>query len=134
MRILATDADAAMLARARHACYGAGSVRELPEPRRAAAFAERDRLFCLRAEFAEGVTLMRHDIRSPPPEGQFDLVLCRNLAFTYFDLAGQRAAAARLAGALRPGGALVIGAHEALPPGGEHFARWSAAEPIYRRL
>jgi chemotaxis protein methyltransferase CheR len=109
--VLATDADATMLRRARRACYGAGSLRELPRLWRA-AFTERDGLFCLRDEYAEGVTLMRHDIRSPPPEGLFDLVLCRNLAFTYFDLDGQRAAAARIAGALRPGGALVLGAHE----------------------
>jgi chemotaxis protein methyltransferase CheR len=51
-------------------------------------------------------------------------VLCRNLVFTYFVDELQREVAPRLAGALRPGGTLVLGAHERLPGGvGELEAR-----------
>ncbi len=42
-------------------------------------------------------------------------MLCRNLAFTYLDEAGQRAAATTFRSVLRPGGALVIGKDEQLP-------------------
>jgi chemotaxis protein methyltransferase CheR len=63
----------------------------------------------------------------------FDLVLCRNVAFTYFDLDRQRATAARIAGALRAGGGLVLGAHESLPVGIAEFEPWSERERIYRR-
>jgi chemotaxis protein methyltransferase CheR len=131
IRILATDADEAMLARARRGCFSASSLRELPARSRAAAFAQGDRHYCLRDPFREPVRIARHDIRSRPPDGPFDLVLCRNLAFTYFDLELQRATAARLAGALRAGGALVLGSHESLPANVEEFEWWSSAERIY---
>ncbi|MBV8710160.1 MAG: hypothetical protein JOY56_00175 [Solirubrobacterales bacterium] len=133
IRILATDVDDAMLTRARRACYPPGSLRELHEAWHAVAFVERDGQRCVRDEFTQAVTLARHDIRSAPPVGPFDLVMCRNLAFTYFDVEGQHAAAARLAGVVRPGGALVLGKHETLPAGVEAFEPWSDAEPIYRR-
>jgi chemotaxis protein methyltransferase CheR len=116
IRILATDVDEAMLARARHGCYTDGTLKELPERWRTAAFLQRAREYCLRSEFKELERIERHDVRCPPPR-QFDLVLCRNLAFTYFDFELQHAVAARLAHALYPGGALVVGAHEALPAG-----------------
>lgn len=132
IRILATDVDDTMLARARRGCYPPGSLKELPERWRGAAFDERDALYCLRDRFKEPVRIARHDIRSPPP-GRFDLVMCRNLAFTYFDVDLQRATARRLASALRARGMLVLGAHEALPPDVCDFERCGPSKPIYRR-
>jgi hypothetical protein len=76
----------------------------------------------------------RYDIRTPPPHGPFDLVMCRNLAFTYFDRDLQRATGARLADVLRPGGALVLGGHEALPKDLHGFEPWSAPHRVYRRV
>ncbi len=134
LRVLASDVDDVMLVRARRACYGAGSLRELPEAWRIAAFTSCSAQFCLRDEFREAVSVERHDLRSDPvPEGPFDAVLCRNLAFTYFDAAGQRGAAARLVGALRTGGALVVGKHEAVPESVGGLEPWNAAAGVYRR-
>jgi chemotaxis protein methyltransferase CheR len=130
IKILATDVDDAMLARAQRACFTAGSLKELPGPWREAAFHRDVRL---REPFREPVTIARHDIRRPPPNGPFDLVMCRNLAFTYFDLDLQRATASRLADAVRPGGALVLGSHEAMPEDIETFEPWGPTEGIYRR-
>lgn len=134
LRILATDVDAAMLARARRGCYREGSLRELPPSWRAAAFGRRGSEFCVRDEFREAVSIARQDIRrDPAPGGGFDLVMCRNLAFTYFDVGGQQVVAARLAGAMQEGGALVLGRHEVLPAGVGGFEEWSASARIYRR-
>jgi chemotaxis protein methyltransferase CheR len=133
IRILATDVDEVMLARARRGCYGMGSLREVPSEWRGAAFVERGDGVRLRDRVMEAVSVVRHDIRDEPPAGPFDLVLCRNLVFTYFDEPGQRAVADRLAGVLRPGGALVLGKHETLPRGVEGFEPWSRAERVYRR-
>jgi chemotaxis protein methyltransferase CheR len=134
LRVLATDVDETMLARARRGCYRAGSLRELPEAWKLAAFAARDGELCVTDRFRKGVSFERHDIRSDPlPSDGFDLVLCRNLAFTYFDEAGQRTVASHLAGALREGGALVLGRHETLPSGVEGFSAWSEGARVYRR-
>ena len=46
---------------------------------------------------------------------EFDLVLCRNLVFTYFDEPLQCQSLARILCMLRKGGVLVLGIHEKLP-------------------
>ena len=51
------------------------------------------------------------------PAGPFDLVLCRNLAFTYFDEEGQRKVLRGIDERLVEGGYLVLGAYESLPEG-----------------
>ena len=131
LNVLATDADEALLARARRACYGTSTVKELPEDWRRRAFTPRNGLLCVRDEIKRCVTFSRHDIRAEPPaDGPFDLVLCRNLVFTYFDAELQQELAARIVETLRPGGGLVVGAHEA-PPETDGLAAWSADLGVY---
>jgi len=131
--VLATDVDDAVLARAREACYPPGSLRDLPEEWRRRGLAPRDGLLCVRPEVKRHVTIVRHDVRTPAPNGPFDLVLCRNLAFTYFAPELQLEVAGLLAGSLRPGGALVVGAHETLPAGAGDLEPWPGAPCVYRR-
>ena len=135
LRILATDVDETMLERARRGRYSAGSLRELPSAWRDAAFVRRDGEFCVREAFREAVSISSHDIgRDPAPGSGFDLVLCRNLVFTYFDSDRQQVVVTRLAEALGAGGALVLGRHDMLPAGvGASFEDWSAAARVYRR-
>ena len=114
--ILATDVDPAMLRRAEAASYPESALRELPD----------------RDAFTDGVldaryrrvTFALHDVRDDPPPGPFDLVLCRNLAFTYFDEPTQRAIVGRLATVTTK---LVVGAHERLPKARPSSRRWAAA-------
>ncbi len=110
--ILATDAEESQLQRARSACYPPGSLRGLPQAWRAAAF-EPDG--CLRAEFRAGVTFRRQDLRREMPPGPFELIFCRNLAFTYFAEDLQRRVAEALIARLAPGGLLLLGIHESAP-------------------
>ena len=123
--VLATDVDPTMLRRAREAVYEPSSLRELPAPLRERGFTDE---LAVRPEYRERVTVRRHDLRSPAPDGPFDLVLCRNAAFTYFAADVQEAVLARLVGALRPGGALVVGLHEQVP-----LEPWPGARAVYRR-
>ncbi|MBI4184792.1 MAG: methyltransferase domain-containing protein [Proteobacteria bacterium] len=113
--VVATDADDGLLVRARQGLYAAGSLKELPPTWHARAFAREDHRFRLDPRFRAGVSFLCQDLREEAPAGPFDLVLCRNLAFTYFAEAGQRAALARIAAVLHPGGALVVGQRERLP-------------------
>jgi chemotaxis protein methyltransferase CheR len=123
----ATDVDAALLTRARNACYPESSLRELPPDVRAEAFEDG----CLRPDHRERVSFRLHDVRTDPPPGAFDLVLCRNLAFTYYADELQLRVAGLLERSLRPRGALVVGAHESPPA--DAFEPWLPAQGIWRR-
>jgi chemotaxis protein methyltransferase CheR len=130
--VVATDVDEFLLSRARAATYRASSLKELPAGWIETAFERAGAIYRLKPEFQDSIEFRAEDLRSGIPRGPFDLVLCRNLAFTYFDPPNQRATALRLFDALRPGGALVVGRREKLPePTG--FVLWGGAHGIYRR-
>jgi chemotaxis protein methyltransferase CheR len=131
LAIVATEIDTHLLERARVACYGRGSVRELPSAWVDGAFERRGALYCLREPYKARVEFRHQDIRLEQPAGEFDLVLCRNLAFTYFSEPVQREVLARIAERVRADGFLVIGTHESLPCG-MHFVPSAAAPSIYR--
>jgi chemotaxis protein methyltransferase CheR len=113
-QILATDADPRLLERARRACYPESSLRDVPARWRT-AFEHFGEEYCLGAEYRGPVRFVQQDVRQALPEGCFDLILCRNLVFTYFETALQAAIARRLAERLETGGMLLLGIHEALP-------------------
>ncbi|KPJ79217.1 MAG: chemotaxis protein CheR [Gemmatimonas sp. SG8_23] len=133
LSLVATDVDAGLLERARVGCYPTGSLRELPSDWIAAAFETADDLLCLRGGYRSGVEFVRQDIRREMPEGPFDLVLCRNLVFTYFEVGVQGTLLERILRAMTSRGLLVLGGHEALPPGHWPFDRPYGSLPIYRR-
>lgn len=114
--VLGTDIDEEELARAAAARYPDGALTELDPAWRASAFDEGGRV---REQLRSRVRCLRHDLRrEPPPAGPFDLILCRNLAFTYFGGEAQRDVVATFRRVLRPGGVLVVGKGESLPDAG----------------
>ena len=131
--VVATDAEQTMLERANAACYSRSSLKELPPEWRERSFARRGPLFCLAAEFRRNVRFLLQDIRQSMPDGPFNLILCRNLVFTYFEETLQRRITGELADRLRPGGSLVLGSHESLPRKITGFRLTDAKLPIYRR-
>ena len=130
--IVATDADPHLLERARSACYPWSSLKEMPPALRAAAFTRSEGVYCLQSALRQEVYLRRQDIRREQPEGLFDLILCRNLAFTYFEPALQRDVLARMLAHLRNGGALVIGSDESLPEDSD-LSPWPGIQWVYGR-
>jgi chemotaxis protein methyltransferase CheR len=130
--IVATDADPAMLERARRGVYTEGSIRELPADLRRAAFDATTTPYRIRKNIGQRVAWLTQDVRTAIPAETFDLVLCRNLVLTYFDEALQREVMERVLSVLRPGGALVIGSHERLPALSVACPVWKGALPIYR--
>jgi chemotaxis protein methyltransferase CheR len=133
LSVLATDASPAMVARAAAACYEARSLKELPQAWRARAFERTGRLYSLHQRYRAAVELRQQDLRQAMPEGPFDLILCRNLAFTYFEPALQETILLDMAKRLRLRGALVVGAHERLPMNAV-LERWSSGHPVYRKV
>jgi len=133
LRVLASDADETMVSRARAASYDESSLRELPPAWRRHGFVRRGDSYHLRPRFRRLVMVVQHDVRGAAPDGPFDLVLCRNLAFTYFDIELQREIVRNLGEALRRDGVLVVGSHETLPAGASGFVPLCARLGFYRR-
>ncbi|MFQ6019029.1 MAG: CheR family methyltransferase [Kiloniellaceae bacterium] len=133
LAILGTDADEAMLTRAAAACYERASLKDLPAPWLEQAFTRRGTRLCLRPEFRRGISFRQEDIRTARPAGRFDLILCRNLVFTYFEASLQEELLGEIDRKLRPGGFLVIGAHERLPKGAITSVRAEGTLPVYRK-
>jgi len=115
LRILATDADEHLLQRARRARYPASSLKDAPREWLAGPLFGCGEEYEVRAEVRVGVEFDQQDIRRRLPDGPFDLVLCRNLVFTYFDEPLQQQVLRRIVERIRPGGVLVIGKQESLP-------------------
>lgn len=134
LRILATDLDEASLARAAAAVYSRGSLKEVPEAILGRWFRQDNDLFRLDRQVGRQIVLRRHNFMAePPPEG-IDLALARYLPFTYYRGTRRRQAAERLARALRPGGALMIGRKEELGlKESDLFTPWPGAAGVFRR-
>lgn len=111
--ILATDICTDALARAAKGVYGARSVRGVSDARRARYFESGHGGLAVGARLRGLVRFARHNlVRDPMPpagESRFDLALCRN-TLIYFDRPTVERVAASLAGAVRPGGRLILGA------------------------
>ena len=113
-RILGTDIDEEVLARARTGRYSQLEVnRGLPVQRLVRHFSRSG----IEWKLAEDVRCMV-DFRQlnlaepfPPANGGYDIVFCRNVLI-YFDLPTKRAILGRLKQVLRPGGVLVLGGAE----------------------
>ena len=133
MKIIATDADEGMINRARTACYAPSSLKDLPPTWVAQAFRKANGLLCLDSALREQVDLHVQDITQEMPDGPFEIVLCRNLVFTYFDEARQSLVLAGILDRLAERGFLVLGRHEVLPPASAELAQVSPYLPIYRR-
>jgi chemotaxis protein methyltransferase CheR len=132
LRIIGTDVDETVLSRAQAGNYERSSLKELPESVISQAFERHGEHYSVRAPHRQCVTFLRQDLRRETPPGAFDLVLCRNLAFTYFAPALQRKVLARIAAALAPGGYLVVGAHEKLPDETSAFEPDASSPQIFR--
>jgi chemotaxis protein methyltransferase CheR len=133
LEVIGTDADEALLRRAERGCYARGSMRDAPPRWPGLAFTRQGDLYCVRALHCDGVVFLRQDIRSELPAGPLDLVLCRNLVFTYFEPGLQRSVLQRIEGLLRDGAYLVIGAHEQLPDASGAFRQVAGCREILRK-
>ncbi len=117
VRIVASDHCAASLARARHGCYGPAEVnRGLPSRMLIRHFVQDGPRFRIRDSLRSRVELRELDLRRPrwPMLPAMDIILLCNVLAEL--PGGDRAMVLhRVARALRPGGALILGAGEQAP-------------------
>lgn len=132
INIVASDADANLCRRGQEACYPSRMFRDMPTEWQDTVLSVQDGYCRLNQNIRRHVEFRVEDLRTSVPNGPFDLVLCRNLAFTYFSTALQRSTLEHLQAAMNPGAALVLGIHEHLPEGRSAFHPWAENLRIYR--
>jgi chemotaxis protein methyltransferase CheR len=117
VQILATDIAGVALSRARQGRYQPRALRNLDPALVARHFSADGGEFVVAPHLRQMVEFRQHNLvrDAIPPGGEaaFDLILCRN-ALIYFEAAGVERVTALLAGALRPGGTLLLGAADRL--------------------
>jgi chemotaxis protein methyltransferase CheR len=112
LSIDATDIDERVLARAREGWFSAEDARTAPADELRRHFEQVDGGWRASAELRRMVSFSRDDLlRARPAMATYDLILCRNVVI-YFNEDAREQVHATLAGALRPGGYLVIGSTE----------------------
>jgi len=116
LSILATDIDEDCLRRAGDGLFPESSLREVPGEISEKYFRKEGMRYRLREDVVRSVAFRRHDLLRQAPPGKFELVLCRNAAFTYFAIPHRVTIAAAIASSVPPGGWLVLGRTEKLPP------------------
>jgi len=134
LRLVATDSDEHLLQRARRACYPASSLKDAPADWREVVFTLSDGEYALRPEFRGPIDFGQQDLRVEVPTELFHLVLCRNLAFTYFADPVQRHVSEQIATRLLTGGFFVIVKHEAVPEAIQGLLPCNGRLGIYRAV
>jgi chemotaxis methyl-accepting protein methylase len=133
LEIVATDTDRELLRRAKVGAYDISSLRELPSIWRDNFFESCEGQYRIKDSLRIPIAWLEQSVLNETPAGRFDLVLCRYLVFTYCELDLQVKILARITKSMNPGGVLILGQMERLPPS-ETFVPWIEQLPIYRRL
>jgi len=74
------------------------------------------------------------DVWQQLPNGNFDLILCRNLIFTYFQQDLQSKLLEQIVEKLKPNVFFVLGVDESLKSSGGLLAPYLVKQPIYQKI
>lgn len=112
-RILATDLDVEMLAKAKKGSYSSTELKNIAPSRLTKYFRQKDGLYEISEDIKKRVDFQRHNLLLDRFESGFDLILCRNVVI-YFTEEAKDALYRRFFAALKPGGVLFVGGTEAI--------------------
>ena len=113
--ILGSDIKEQFIAQAKSGFFKADMLKELTEQEREQFFRKtKDGLFEILSYIKKSVLFMVHDLRDPPLEKNFDLILCRNVLI-YFSKEQSNILFRRFYSSLNENGYLVLGKCELLP-------------------
>ena len=136
LALWATDSNPAYLEGAMEGLYRRSVLRELPEALRREHFRDEEGRQQVRVidRLKEGILWRLHDFtRESPPQRAFQIIFLRNNLLTYYREDVQEAVLPVILTALTPGGVLVIGKGEKLPPLPLHLTPVASHMPIYRK-
>ncbi|MGF3103449.1 CheR family methyltransferase [Rossellomorea sp. DUT-2] len=109
--ITATDIDKNAIQRARNGLYPERSLNEVPSVMKARYFTQEGSLYKLNEEIRKNVTFKQQNLLSDPFEGNYDLIVCRNVLI-YFTEEAKNLLYKKFNASLRPGGVLFVGSTE----------------------
>ncbi|MGF7147311.1 chemotaxis protein methyltransferase CheR [Sphingomonas zeicaulis] len=137
IEIVGSDIDTAAIAAAKKGQYAARALSRLPAAMVERYFeAEHGHRRKIIDDLRESVHFLSANLIDPASmrsQGQFDVILCRNLLI-YFDEASRLIAAANLFDSLKPGGFLCLGHSESMARIGDRFEMVRLEDAIvYRR-
>jgi Methylase of chemotaxis methyl-accepting proteins len=112
-RILATDLDVEMLAKAKQGVYNAGELKNIPKPRMDKYFTKNGDSYTVKDAAKTMIEFQRHNLLLDRFETGFDLILCRNVVI-YFTEEAKDSLYRRFFTALKPGGVFFVGGTEAI--------------------
>lgn len=135
VKILATDLDSDVLAKAQRGLYAADRVRSMGAQRLSRFFVEKrgreGPSFEVSAELSALITFKQLNLMHPlPMKGPLDAIFCRNVVI-YFDKDTQRELFSRVATLQRPGDLLFLGHSESLFKVSESYT--PIGKTVYRR-
>jgi chemotaxis protein methyltransferase CheR len=134
LSIVATEKNGALLQRATEGVFNPGSLKHLPLSFRENGFDRERERFRIKDIYKANLVFRQQDIRRQMPDGSCQLILCRNLAFTYFNLRLRKKILKELQHKLSEDGFLIIGAHEHLPEGFDRIHSLPQNRHIYRKM
>jgi len=112
-RILATDLDVEMLAKAKKGIYTTNEFKNITSAREKKYFKQADGNYIISDDIKARVEFQRHNLLLDKFETGFDLILCRNVVI-YFTEEAKDALYRRFFASLKPGGVLFVGGTEAI--------------------
>lgn len=113
-RILASDLDVDILAKAKKGVYNEAEIKAMRPDRKQKYFTKTtDGKFAVNADIKSAVEFKRHNLLKDPFEKGFDLILCRNVVI-YFTEEAKDVLYSNFFESLKPGGILFVGATEAI--------------------
>ena len=112
-RILATDLDVEMLAKAKSGVYTSTEFKNISSNRASKYFKQDSGLYTMDDDIRSRVEFKKHNLLLDKFETGFDLILCRNVVI-YFTEEAKDGLYRRFLSALKPGGVLFVGGTEAI--------------------
>ena len=132
LQIFATDLNEALLDKARHGLYAKNLAEDISPERLRRFFVEEEGGYRINKSLREMVVFARQNFIVDPPFSRMDLISCRNLLI-YLEPGLQRKAIRTFHYALKPGGALLLGASESVGPYIELFEPLDRKHKVYSR-
>lgn len=131
--LLATDLDRGALKRAQaRGPFTADDIRNVTAGQRSLYFEPGGPPYYIKETLANRIKFKEHNMISQPFEGNFDLIVCRNVII-YFTVEAKNILYQKFQAALRPGGILFLGGTEIIPRPLEYNFR-SQGVSFYRKL